>query len=101
MDMNYRDLEKVRVIIKDATDLDVTYAYEDMVFPDHTAFIIQFDDNNLNNLFCYFHEDCKGEDQDKLFKSLMSVCKESKVTLDNKGAFKLEQNGEKVEIHFI
>ena len=35
--MIFRDLEKVRVIIKEATDLDVAYAYDDLVFPEHAA----------------------------------------------------------------
>ena len=34
--MQYRDLEKVRTIIQEATGLEVAYAYDDLVFPDHT-----------------------------------------------------------------
>ncbi len=30
--MEFRNLENVRAIIKDATGLDVSYAYDDLVF---------------------------------------------------------------------
>jgi len=31
--MKFRNLETVRYIIKEATGLDLTYAYDDLVFP--------------------------------------------------------------------
>ena len=52
--MNFRDLETVRQIILFSTGLEVTYAYDDLVFPDNTVFIIQFDDVDLNNLYIHF-----------------------------------------------
>ncbi len=61
--MIYRDLEKVRTIIDEATGLEVSYAYDDLVFPDHTAFIIQFDDTKASHFFGYFHKDCNPADQ--------------------------------------
>jgi len=45
--MEFRNLENLRAFIKDATGLDVSYAYDDLVFPDHTAFIVQFDCSNI------------------------------------------------------
>ena len=48
--MKYRDLETVRQIIKEATDLEVMYAYDDLVFPDHGVFMIQYDDKMVNKL---------------------------------------------------
>ncbi len=99
--MKHRDLEKVCQIIKSATDLDVVYAFDDLVFPDHSAFLIQFDDQNTSNLFTYFHEDCNPEDQLSILENLTQVCQQEKCTLIPKGAFNLEQKGEEVEIKFI
>ncbi len=98
--MTPRNLEAVRVIIKEATDLDITYAYDDLVFPEHMAFLIQFDDNNPSNLFCFFHSDCNAEDKKQLYKQMTNVSAENNFTLEYKGTFQLEQKGEEVEIKF-
>lgn len=99
--MSYRNLEIVRVIVKAATDLDISYAYDDLVFPDHTAFIIQYDDDNENNFFCYFHKDCNKKDQDKIFSNLTEASNANNCTISSKGSFYLEQKGEEVDIHFL
>ena len=99
--MIYRDLEKVRTIIDDATGLEVSYAYDDLVFPDHTAFIIQFDDTKATHFFSYFHKDCNPADQKDLEDKLTASCLKQKCTLTFKGSFELEQKGEEVNIHFL
>ena len=99
--MNYRDLETVRQIVAAATKLDISYAYEDLVFPENTAFIIQFDDKNQNNLFCYFHEDCDSESRITLFGNLKKECLQKKCNLKMKGNFVLEQKNDEVQIQFL
>jgi hypothetical protein len=99
--MKFRDLEKVRVIIKDSTGLDVAYAYDDLVFPEHAAFLIKFDDENANRFFCYFHEDCIIEEQKNIFECLKSISAEKQCTMILKGIFNLKQKGEEIEIHFL
>ena len=98
--MKFRELEKVRVIIKEATDLEIAYAYDDLVFPDHTAFLIKFDDTDLNNLFCYFHEDCLPKEMDNIFKKLENSCLKNNFKIVNAGNFVMNQKGEEIEIHF-
>lgn len=97
--MEYRNLEKARTIIDDATGLPVAYAYDDLVFPDYTAFIIQFNDKDETNFFCHFHEDC--DEKDTLFKNLSNACIENKCSLTLKGDFKLTQKNEEIELQFI
>ena len=99
--MAKRHLEKVRVLIKDATGLDISYAYDDLVFPEHTAFLVQFDDTDDNNFFCYFHEECVPAEQDRIFERLSDTCKLNNCTLVRKGAFNLAQKGQSVEIRFL
>jgi hypothetical protein len=99
--MIIRDLEKVRVALKEATDLDIAYAYDDLVFPEHAAFIIQFDDTSENNYFCYFHEDCLPESKTEIVANLSQALKNHRSTLVSKGSFSLEQKGEEIEIQFI
>lgn len=101
--MPKRHLEKLRVIIKDAVGLDITYAYDDLVFPECTAFLFQFDDTDENNFFCYFHKDCIPEEKEKISKKLLDVCKAERCTIVFKGNFELEQkkDAEEIEIRFL
>lgn len=98
--MKFRNLEVVREIVKEATGLDITYAYDDLVFPEHMAFLIQFDDNNDKNLYCYFHSDCNPVDKTKLFNQISEVSSQKDFAIENNGIFKLHQKGEEVEIRF-
>jgi cysteinyl-tRNA synthetase len=101
--MPKRHLEKLRVIIKNAAGLDISYAYDDLVFPEHTAFIFQFDDADENNFFCYFHKDCILEEKQKISKQLLDVCKAEGCTVAFKGDFELAQKKEteEIEIRFL
>ncbi|QIA09380.1 hypothetical protein [Draconibacterium halophilum] len=99
--MNYRDLEAVRQIVDNATGLEITYAYEDLVFPDNGAFIIQFDESNTDNLFCYFQEGCNPKDQKNIFASLVNETTKMKATMELKGAYTLEQQDENIQIKFL
>lgn len=98
--MIIRDLEKVRTVIKEATDLDVAYAYDDLVFPEHAAFLIQFDDTNDQNYFCYFHQDCLADSKTAIFNNLSSVLKKYRNKLISKGTFALDQKNDEIEIKF-
>jgi len=96
-----RDLEKVRIIIKEATGLDVMYAYDDLVFPEHAVFLIQFDDQHLNNYLCYFNKDCTIAGKNQILENLKKVCMQKKCTLLSKGTFNMKQKGEELEIKFL
>lgn len=98
--MIFRDLEKVRVMLKDATDLDIAYAYDDLVFPEHAAFLIQFDDTNANNYFCYFHTDCLPEPKAEISTNLSQSFEKQHCSLTIKGLFTLNQKGEEIVIGF-
>ncbi len=99
--MIFRDLEKVRVIVKEATDLDIAYAYDDLVFPEHAAFLIEFDHTCENNYFCYFHDDCLPESKEEIFSNLFQSFKKHRSSLISKGIFTLEQKEEEIEIRFL
>lgn len=96
----FRNLDKVRFFIREATGLDVMYAAEDLVFPEHGAFLIQFDDSNEDNFFCYFHEDCLPVQKQDIYQKFSNVCKLNKCTVENKGRFTMEQRGEEIDIKF-
>ncbi len=99
--MQYRDLEKVRTIIQEATGLEVAYAYDDLVFPDHTAFIIQYHASDDTRFIYYHHTDCIPSEEKQLFKKLQASFEKQGCSLSSKSAFQLEQKGEHVEIQFV
>ncbi len=98
--MNYRDLEAVRQIVDDATGLDISYAYDDLVFPENGAFIIQFDEESNDKLHCFFHQDCNSSDAENIFANLTSECQKKKCTIEKGSSFMFEQDGENVKIIF-
>ena len=98
--MKYRDLEKVRKIVKNATNLDISYAYDDLVFPEHAVFIIQYDDKKEDSFFCHFREECEPEEKKRIMADLIKSFRDEKCTIAEKGKFRLEQKGEMIDVHF-
>ena len=99
--MIFRDLEKVRVIVKEATDLDIAYAYDDLVFPEHAAFLIQFDAESDTRFSCFFHQDCLPDAAADILENLKLSFKKQECKLVSKGSFTLNQKGQEIEIKFI
>jgi len=99
--MIFRDLEKVRAVIKEATDLDIAYAYDDLVFPEHAAFMIEFDAEKNNRFYCYFHKDCLPDSKTEILNDLTLSFKKRGCSLASKGSFTLDQKGEEIEIRFL
>jgi len=101
-DVKFYELEKARFIIKDATELDVAYAYEDLVFSEHGIFILQFDKKRPDSFICWFNKDCVEADRHALFKSLTNTASLNKIKLVYKGKFEMiQKDGEKeIDIKF-
>ncbi|MCG8696741.1 MAG: hypothetical protein MI922_01710 [Bacteroidales bacterium] len=98
--MKYRDLEMVRAIVKEAVDLEITYAYDDMVFPNHTAFIIRFSDEKPQNFFCHFHEDCNDIDKIEIYNKLQHASEKRGCNIKQEKSFTLKQLEEQIQIIF-
>lgn len=83
--------------------LEVTYVYDDLVFVEHTAFLLQFDDVNPENLKLYFNVDCEAEAAETLEAQLIHAAKAQNFTIQNNGKFELKQKEgvEEFEIRFL
>jgi hypothetical protein len=99
----FRELEKVRLIIDKATGLEITWAYDDLVFAEHNTFIIRFDTDDLQKIHCYFNVDCQVEKAEQLYYSLVKTAPELGMALIHSGSYELgEGSGEnEVEITFL
>lgn len=100
--MNFRPLGIAKEIIN-TTGLDVTYAYDDLVFVEHSPFLVQFDDDNPQNLKLYFNIDCEADAAKKLEAQLVAAAKAKEFTIRNCGKFTLQQKEgvEEFEVKFF
>jgi hypothetical protein len=96
-------LEKVRFVIKDACNLDIAYAYDDLVFSEHGLFIIQFQDKAGNELICWFNNECVEQSKVAMFNSLSNTANLNNSIIRCKGTFQMNQkeNSEEIEIQFF
>lgn len=90
--IRFFDLDKIRFIIKDATGLDVAYAYDDLVFAENAIFIIQFDATDSNTFNCYFNIDCIEANRMAMLASLHATAELNASVIHYKGKFELLMN---------
>ena len=98
----FYDLEIVRFLIKDGSDLDIAYAYEDLVFSEHGLFILQFIGESSQSFACWFNKDCIESDRINIFNSLTKTSTLNGLELEYKGKFEIYQKGDcdEIDIHF-
>ena len=101
MTIPIRPLGKVKELVE-SIGLDISYAYDDIVFSDHSLFILQFNDNNPNLLTLYFNIDCEEEEQASVQSKLIMAAKSFGLTIQYKSTFALTQveNEENLQIEF-
>ncbi|MBN2343092.1 MAG: hypothetical protein JXX29_03450 [Deltaproteobacteria bacterium] len=98
--MTLRHIEKVRTMLKLAMGIDVSYAYEDLIFPSHEDFLLRFDDEAPSNYYCHFHRDCSEAQKKRLLASLEVACRMHECTITPRETFHLEPQGDNVQVHF-
>lgn len=94
----FYELEKVRFIIRDATGLDISYAYEDLVFAEYGVFMLQFDPADERNLLCWFNRESDLPSRRKMLKSLALSAGLNTMKIEYKGTFEMNQQDGKGEI---
>ncbi|MBP1626824.1 MAG: hypothetical protein H6Q00_1299 [Holophagaceae bacterium] len=95
------DLGRVQNAVKAATGLEVTHAYQDLVFVEHSAFMIQFDADDLKRFLCHFNEECPPADRAKLLTHLQAAAEKEGLTCAEGKVFRLEQVPDKEEIQIL
>lgn len=102
MSVIFRPLGKVREMVQ-SIGYDISYAYDDLVFADHSLFIIKFDDENPQNLQLFFNEDCDKLEAQKIEVQLLTEAQKAALNLYRMGAFSINQktDAEELEITFL
>ena len=100
--MSYRPLGIVKEIIEQ-TGLEVTHVYDDLVFVEHSPFLIQFDDDNPDTVRLHFNVDIKTEARDMLERRISDAASERKLQVKTTGRFEMTQreDSEEIDIHFL
>lgn len=101
MTVPYRALGRVRNIFQ-ATGLEISYAYDDLMFSDNSVFIVRFDENVENMLHLYFNEDCEKSEAERIEQIFMKASKNEGFSIGIKGLFSLQQSdgSEEISIKF-
>jgi hypothetical protein len=94
----FRELEKVRLIIDKATGLEITWAYDDLVFAQHNTFIIRFDADDLQKIHCYFNVDFQVEKAEHFFYALARTAPEYGMALHHGGSYELIEGSDENEV---
>ena len=102
MQKPFRELGEIIDMIA-TTGLDVSYAYEDLVFSEHSVFIIKFDDTKKKSLHLYFNNDCDDDAAGEIKQKLIQASTEKGLDLVLKGSFRLNQkeSTEEIEVAFF
>jgi hypothetical protein len=82
---------------------ELSYAYDDLIFPDNTAYLIQFGEANYE-LNIYINKDCPEDDRGILTKELTNVFAGSVgFSLNFPGKFILtpKEESEEMELAFV
>lgn len=102
MNIPLRPLGKVREIVQ-SVGLDISYAYDDLVFSDHSVFILKFNDDRENELHLYFNADCNPSEANELEGKLTAAAKTGSLMVKREGFFKIfqKEEAEELQIEFI
>jgi len=95
--MKIRPLGEVRDIVQ-VTGLDISYAYDDLVFSDNSVFILRFDNEVEKKLHLYFNSECNTIESKVLEGRLITAGKIGGFDIVYSGLFSVSQLEEKEEI---
>jgi len=93
-----RQIGKLRQIVEEATTLEITHIHDDLVFVEHSALLLRFDDTDFDNFFLYFNPECNPSDKQKLIDGLTSTAISTGMRCTPAGQFKLSQVPDKEEV---
>ena len=76
----------------------ITYAYDDLVFFEHSAVLIRFDTDDVARLHLYVNAETDYNARDKIRKQWLEAAEKRTIALTDNGMFTLEQKPGKEEL---
>ena len=98
--MNLRPLGIVKTIVESA-GMGISYAYDDLVFLDHNAFLLQFTDND-KEILIHANSEAEGMEIRDSIARLKNVAASHAITFTDGGLYTLTQmDDENIRIEFL
>ena len=88
----YRPLGLVKTFL-DRIGLEITYAYEDLIFVQHNPVLLQFGKEG-QVLFFYRNVETPEEEAQQLLRSIQTAASEQGFVLIDRGRYRLSEGGE-------
>jgi hypothetical protein len=83
-----RPLGHVKSLIE-TIGLEVSYVYDDLVFVEHNAFLLQFSATRGEELALWFNSDCLPQERPKIFNRLSATAADMGLRIIDHGSFTL------------
>ena len=100
MNIPFRPLGKVKELTE-SIGYEISYAYDDLVFSDHSFFILQFHDDDPSLLSLYFNSDCEIVEQTIVQAKLIMAGKSVGFKIIYKSNFTISQIDEEENLNII
>lgn len=97
MKIDIRPLGKLRELVE-SIGFDISYAYDDLVFSDHSLFILRFDDENPEQLYLYFNKEAEADVTAKVGVNVVEAGALSGFKVINSGHFEVWQAEDEEEL---
>jgi hypothetical protein len=95
-----KPLGKITAILADL-GLEVTYAYDDLVFVQHSAFLLQFTDNPVA-LKMFIHTDCEPAVAEEVEKQIIEALANDGFSIVPSGQYSISENDdETINLEFV
>jgi hypothetical protein len=95
--IKFRPLGEARTIVE-GIGLDITHVHDDLIFVEHNAFLLQFDDECEYNLFLHYNEDCDPAEKENIISKLSQSAKGVGFTVTKAKTYKISQKEETEEL---
>jgi len=102
MDIKFRPLGVAREIIENI-GLQISWAFDDMIFIEGNPFILRFNDENSSSLYIHFNIDCFAKDRLILESKLKQQAQKQKYAVQVSDNYRMSQKEgvDEIDIEFI
>jgi hypothetical protein len=103
MTTTYRKLTNIKELIEEL-GFAISYPFDDLIFIDSNAFLMQFNDEKADAFFLYFNQDLHKDVMASIRESIASLSVSKKMEITEKGLFQWQQKAhceDEIELKLI
>ena len=101
MTVPYRPLGHIAEVLQ-KIGLEVTYAYDDLVYVSHSAFILQMSEEKNEDVLLFINVESEEDARDELMKQITDAAAGSGLNFINSGMYKMSQaEDEQIRLEFF